>query len=295
MQAEVIRYDAFTRTIGKGNPAGIIFEGDAYSACDMQSIAKAVGFNECCFICSSAVADYRLRYFTPGYETPLCGHATIAAISALMERKNARTDIALKIETLAGIMAVQYHAATHEVVMEQANAQFVEFRGDTQKLLQAIGLDMGDYDERYPIAYGSTGSWTVIVPIKTLPCFSMMLPQNELFPEILTQNPRASVHPMTFECFDSKHTLHGRHFSSCYSGTIEDSVTGTASGVMGAYYLQYVRPSMPVDMLVEQGNEIGKEGTVHVSANKDGEAIKVKIAGQAVFAGTFAISAGQAG
>ena len=30
--------------------------------------------------------------------------------------------------------------------------------------------------------------------------------------------------------------MHGRHFSSAYAGTIEDPVTGTASGVMGAYY-----------------------------------------------------------
>jgi len=286
-RVEITRYDAFTRTAGKGNPAGVIFGGGAYTDDEMQTVAKTVGFNECCFICPSDKADIRLRYFTPGYETPLCGHATIGSIAALMDRDDIHQDTGMKVETLAGIINVWYHAAEHEVTMEQADAVFIDFDGSVVDIMAAIGLQASDYDDRYPIVYGSTGSWTVIVPVKNLACFERMQPNNALFPEILMQNPRASIHPMTFECFDHKHTLHGRHFSSVYSGTVEDSVTGTASGVMGAYFLRYVKPGMPVDMLVEQGNEIGREGTVHVFASEKDGKIKVKIAGQAVNAGGF--------
>lgn len=286
-RVEISRYDAFTRTPGKGNPAGVIFDGSAYTDEEMQSIAKIVGFNECCFICPSDKADIRLRYFTPGYETPLCGHATIGSIAALMERNDIHQDTDLRVETLAGIIDVWYHAAKHEVTMEQADAEFIGFEGNVHDLMAAIGLDASDYDDGYPIVYGSTGSWTVIVPVKNLACFARMQPNSALFPEMLVSNPRASIHPMTFECFDHKHTLHGRHFSSVYSGTVEDSVTGTASGVMGAYYLNYVKPGMPVNMMVEQGNEIGKEGTVYVFAHDMDGKIKVKIAGQAVNAGSF--------
>ena len=285
----ITRFDAFTRTAGKGNPAGVIFDGAAYNSNEMLQIAKVVGFNECCFICPSAIADVRLRYFTPGYETPLCGHATVGAIAALMERDGIHHDAALKVETLAGIMNVEYHAAEHEVTMEQTDASFIPFEGNVPELMASIGLNESDYDNRYPIVFGSTGSWTVIVPIRSLASFAKMQPHNELFPTILAKNPRASIHPMTFECFDPKHSLHGRHFSSCYSGTVEDSVTGTASGVMGAYLLRYVQPGKPVDMLVEQGNEINKEGTVHVFAREAGGEIKVKIAGQAADAGSFSI------
>ena len=38
----------------------------------MQTIARLVGYNECCFVCSSRVAELRLRYFTPGHETGSC-------------------------------------------------------------------------------------------------------------------------------------------------------------------------------------------------------------------------------
>ncbi len=57
--------------------------------------------------------------------------------------------------------------------------------------------------------------------------------------------------------------MHARHFSSPFSGTIEDAVTGTVSGAMGAYYQKYICSSKENQMLkVEQGNEIGRAGIV---------------------------------
>ena len=38
------------------------------------------------FQLQSAVADLRIRYFTPGHEMDLCGHATMATIFALKSR-----------------------------------------------------------------------------------------------------------------------------------------------------------------------------------------------------------------
>lgn len=286
----VHHFDAFTNIPGKGNPAGIVFEGDSLTDEQMQYVTKEVGYNECCFICSSKVADLRLRYFTPGHETPLCGHATIAGISAWMEQNCIKEDKNITIETLAGILKIGYCYESREVTMEQANAQFIEFHGDKQALFEAIGLTVQDYDTHYPIVYGSTGSWTVIVPVKSLSSFEKMQPDNNKFPSILTQNSHASIHPMTLECYDSKHLLHGRHFSSCYSGTIEDSVTGTASAVMGAYYLKYIHQVPSIDLYVEQGNEIHKEGTIHVFAQNDENQYRVKIAGRAVANETFSIN-----
>jgi PhzF family phenazine biosynthesis protein len=53
---------------------------------------------------------------------------------------------------------------------------------------------------------------------------------------VLKEMPGASVHPFCFETYDPNAHMHARHFSSPFSGTIEDPVTGTASGVMGAYW-----------------------------------------------------------
>lgn len=82
---------------------------------------------------------------------------------------------------------------------------------------------------------------------------------------------------------DREAQMHGRHFSSAFAGTTEDPVTGTASGVMGAYALRYLQPdAAAVDLVVEQGQEIGKDGIVGVHAARKGEIIAVQISGTAV-------------
>lgn len=73
---KVLHYDAFSQYPNKGNPAGVVLGADQLSDSDMQSIAHEVGFNETVFVVASDKADLRLRYFTPGHEINLCGHAT---------------------------------------------------------------------------------------------------------------------------------------------------------------------------------------------------------------------------
>lgn len=76
---KVLHYDAFASNPDMGNPAGVVLHADDLDVESMQSIAKSVGFNETVFILKSDKADYRLRYFTPGHEMNLCGHATIGS------------------------------------------------------------------------------------------------------------------------------------------------------------------------------------------------------------------------
>lgn len=95
--------------------------------------------------------------------------------------------------------------------------------------------------------------------------------------------PRASVHPFSLETIHRDSHLHGRHFSSPYSGTIEDPVTGTASGVMGAYMKTYGEADQNV-FLIEQGQEIGKDGKVKIEIFEENGEMKAKMTGTAVFA-----------
>ena len=281
---KVDHYDAFTKTAGKGNPAGVILKAQEYHTDEMQEIARQIGFSECAFYLPSDKADFSLRYFTPGSEVNLCGHATIASIYALY--KDAPKDegpLRKRVETKAGIIDISYHPAGQEVVMSQADAQFLLFKGDREALAHSIGIQKTDFEPDLPIVYGSTGLWTVIVPIKSLEAFSRMKPNNTLFSSILKEMPNASIHPICMETLKKESTLHGRHFSPASTGRIEDPITGTACGVMGAYYISYIRPlEQGCDILIEQGQDAGYDGIVHVWANKIGQAVKVKIAGTAI-------------
>ena len=279
----VAYYEAFTDIPGRGNPAGVVFDGDALTEDEMQRIAREVGFNETAFILSSTSADLRLRFFTPGHEMNLCGHGTVASVYGYMEKNKVSSSKDIRIETLAGILRVHYDYEHKEVKMEQAPAVFQPFNGDMDRLVASIGIVREDIDQSLPVVYGSTGIWTLIIPIKQVETFLRMKPNNKEFQEILTEIPTASLHPICLDTYDKTCSMHGRHFSASRSGTIEDPVTGTASGVMGAYYIEYVKRCDQAELLIEQGYEIGRKGLVRVSIQRKDEQIHVNIAGKAVF------------
>ena len=51
----------------------------------LQAIAAENNLAETAFLVAAG-DDWRLRWFTPGTEVPLCGHATLASAAVVMER-----------------------------------------------------------------------------------------------------------------------------------------------------------------------------------------------------------------
>lgn len=293
----VRHYDAFSSVPGMGNPAGVVFDADHLNENEMQAIARRVGFNETVFVLRSEQADVRLRYFTPGHEINLCGHATVGAMYAMKTGGLLRDRSDVRIETKAGILPVGFEQKDGRLLvrMKQDQPRFAAFAGDRGKLAESIGLERDDLDPDLPVVYGSTGTWTLLVPIRGLDKFARMKPANAGFPEVLIDNPGASVHPFCMDAYDKAALMHARHFSSPYSGTVEDPVTGTASGVMGAYYLTYVEPGRSsIAFTVEQGQEIGRDGRVRVEAARDEAGMDVRITGTAAWVRDFVVEIGDA-
>src|ERR1043165_4668609 len=92
IQVQVIHADAFTDRPGMGNSAGVVVDASGLTDAQMQEVARWAGFNESAFVLppteegAAMGADLRLRYFSPGHEVDLCGHATVASLVTLAER-----------------------------------------------------------------------------------------------------------------------------------------------------------------------------------------------------------------
>jgi PhzF family phenazine biosynthesis protein len=73
--------DAFTDVPFLGNPAGVYLMDDvfSYSTDDLQKIATYFNWSEISYISKISENKYRIRWFSPRDEAPLCGHATLAA------------------------------------------------------------------------------------------------------------------------------------------------------------------------------------------------------------------------
>lgn len=289
---KVYHYDAFSKKPNKGNPAGVVLNGDDLTETEMQDVAFKVGFNETAFPIASDRADLRIRYFSPKQEMELCGHATMATIYALKTNGWLENKTELTIETNVGVLPIRITKNEQNeihITMKQALPQFKKFEGSRYDLAKAIGIEEVDFDDELPIMYGSTGAWTLLIPIKSLDIFNKMEPNNKVFSSILNEIPNASVHPFCLESYYEEADMHGRHFSSTFSGTIEDPVTGTASGVMGAYFAKYIKKEsdMPINLIVEQGQKMNKDGQVIVNVAENNE---IEITGNAVYVEEIDIS-----
>lgn len=286
---DFVTVDVFTDQLGAGNPAGIVVADASFDPTKMQKIAAAIGYNETVFIFDSQKADFCFRYFTPAQEMPLCGHATIGGVKYLAEQQ--RLPAVVTIETLHDVLSMT-RAADGEITMEQEPPMFENFTGSLEDVARVLGLAQESFHPELPVVYGSTGSWTLLVPLKEAASLAQIKPLNQEFPQVLAQKPRCSIHPflVTTTNIEEKNFT-ARHFSSPYSGTVEDPVTGTATGVMAAYLQdQIYQAEMDVSITVFQGKEVGRPGklTARALRQTDGQR-KVTITGEAVIGETQTI------
>ena len=77
-EVPVLVVNAFTQSAFGGNPAAVVETKQPLSPTIMQSIAEQHNLSETAFLVSQGDDHFRLRWFTPTDEVPLCGHATLA-------------------------------------------------------------------------------------------------------------------------------------------------------------------------------------------------------------------------
>jgi PhzF family phenazine biosynthesis protein len=112
MRTPIFQLDAFTTRRFAGNPAAVMpmdrFPEDAV----LQAIAAENNLAETAFLIPEG-GNYRLRWFTPITEVPLCGHATLASSAVVMERLE------------PGRSRVIFHSASGPLTVDRTDAGYV--------------------------------------------------------------------------------------------------------------------------------------------------------------------------
>jgi len=85
MRTRIFQLDAFTTRRFAGNPAAVMPMDRFLEVAVLQALAAENNLAETAFLVADG-GDYRLRWFTPTTEVPLCGHATLASAAVVMER-----------------------------------------------------------------------------------------------------------------------------------------------------------------------------------------------------------------
>lgn len=126
--------DAFTDEVFKGNPAAVCVLAEWLPDTLMQNIAKENNLSETAFTVKKG-NEYELRWFTPGGEIDLCGHATLGTAYVLLRFVEKDCD-QISFQTKSGRLIVKKKNDLYEMDMPAYQLKQVPV---TAEMEQAIG------------------------------------------------------------------------------------------------------------------------------------------------------------
>ena len=113
MAIPLIQVDAFTSEPFAGNPAAVCLLPGPRDAAWMQHVASEMNLSETAFLHrlpgggDDDAPVFGLRWFTPGTEVDLCGHATLASAHALWEMGEIGADQIAAFDTKSGRLTAE--------------------------------------------------------------------------------------------------------------------------------------------------------------------------------------------
>ncbi len=126
--------DAFTDSVFGGNPAAVCLLQEWVSDDLLLNIAKENSLSETAFVVSEN-DGYRLRWFTPGGEIDLCGHATLATAYVLTRFVCPEREV-LDFVTKSGLLSVRKKGDLFEMDFPSYDLRAVEV---TDTLCDGLG------------------------------------------------------------------------------------------------------------------------------------------------------------
>jgi PhzF family phenazine biosynthesis protein len=254
--------DAFTDQPFAGNPAAICALQAPADAAWMQAVAREMNLSETAFLVRRPDGDFDLRWFTPGGESDLCGHATLASAHLLWQDGHLRPDEQGRFHTRSGLLTAARAGDWIELDFPAAPPVPV---AEPEGLGRALGLPLHDVYRSQP-QHGDQYHYVVEVASEQA--------VRELAPDFAALR----AVPIIAVAVTSRADTPGYDFVSRFfapiSGIDEDPVTGSVHCTLGPYWKQ----------------RLGKDTFVAYQASARGGVVRVRLAGDRVLLGGQAVT-----
>jgi PhzF family phenazine biosynthesis protein len=262
-----------------GNPLAVVHDAEGVSEEEMHRFANWTNLSETTFLLpptDPAVADFRVRIFTPSEELSFAGHPTIGSVHAWLEAGGVpRHEGEVVQECPAGLVRVRRGErlafAAPPVVREGP------VTGDERaQLARALALAEDDIVEARWIDNGP--GWVGVL-LRDAAAVLAVRPDWSAFGDL--EVGVVGAYPEGADC-----AVEVRAF--CPSiGVVEDPVTGSLNASIGQWL---AGDRLPTSYVASQGTVLGRRGRVHVDRDADGT---VWVGGDATTAikGTVALGA----
>jgi PhzF family phenazine biosynthesis protein len=222
MRIPIFQIDAFTTRRFAGNPAAVMVMDRYPEDSVLQAIAAENNLAETAFLVPEG-RDYRLRWFTPTIEVPLCGHATLASSAVVMERLE------------PGRERVTFHSASGPLTVSRTDTGYVmDFPARTSEPVSPPP-GLGE-------ALGALPIEVVADAFNYLALLGSAQVVRELSPDIaaIARMDRSGV--IVTAIGDGAHDFVSRYFAPA-KGIPEDPVTGGAHCALVPYWAKRLNKS----------------------------------------------------
>ena len=284
--------DAFTDHVFGGNPAGVVImdEGRPYPPEEtMVKTAAELRYSETAFIKKLDDSSFELRYFTPAGEVDLCGHATIASFSVLMEAGLVSDDSHYTAKTQAGELSIELQNSF--IMMEMAPPRHIadiQEQTELERLYSIMGIsyeplaaeNLCGKEETLLPAIISTGLPDIILPVKSRSQLSHIAPDFPALSRLSEEYQVTGVHAFTLEQESSDVTAHCRNFAPLYD-IDEEAATGTASGALTWYLACRGLIADAAESVFIQGEAMGRPSRILTQLQKTGDSARIQVGGNA--------------
>jgi len=278
--------DVFAEERYAGNQLAVFSDAGALSDAEMQRIAREMNFSETTFILSRErrSGGYDVRIFTPQKEVPFAGHPTLGT-AYIIQREIIGEPVEKVVLNLGvGGIPVTFGYRGDEIDnlwMRQIEPTFGDVL-DSGRASQALGLDEGEVDGRFPIEEVSTGLPFIIVPLKTLDSLKRVRVVRDRYFDLIEGRRAKAILAFCPETYRGEDDLCARVFADYY-GVPEDPATGSANGCLAAYLVKhrYFGRSR-INVRVEQGYEIGRPSLLLLRAEDKRGKIDVSVGGKVI-------------
>lgn len=261
---------------GGGNFTPIVLDAAAMTDRDMQDLAARYG-HESVFVSPSSDdddADYRFRFWVPGHEMDMCGHATVGALWLLAERGLLTSDSA-RVATNSGVVEARISrddSSSISVRISQPAGRLTALDGpDVDDLLDVLGIDRAALADR-PVVNAVTSRVKTLVPLTSVDVLDALSPDLDRVEELCARLGSTGLYPYAVSDLEAQ-TFDARQFPRS-SGYPEDPATGIAAAALSFELLEQglLRdPERPIR--VRQGRAMGRPSSIEIVLRTSGETV----------------------
>ncbi|MBY0564027.1 MAG: PhzF family phenazine biosynthesis protein [Hyphomonadaceae bacterium] len=278
-------YDVFTDTRFAGNPLAVVFDADALSDAQMQTIAREFNLSETVFVRAPAnpLHEASVRIFTPGAELPFAGHPTIGAAIAIAEQRHGRgdvKDVLLVLEEKIGPVRCGVKLGDGPSFAEFTVPKLSGPAGadpSSAAAARALGLSERDigFQAHKPSLF-SAGVPFAMIPVADLDALSRAQPRD-------ASSLGAGVFVYARAEPNAPHAFRARMFAP-ELGIVEDPATGGAAAAFAGVLARFEDlPDGWHTLPILQGAEMGRPSLIGLEVNIESGALAgARIAGKAV-------------